>query len=149
MTQRREPLASAHFTSPFSRRTPELWGWVMAGIEGDSIAKSACEQCAQWPRTPSGRRVQTCCLHCWLQTRQLPPHPLPGAIQLASRAPHPPPRALCLWPSRWRFRLQPYLKCGKSRHFACKWIHLSVCNNLHSAVRFRLLCVTFFGSVSL
>ena len=55
VTQRREPPAAAHFTSPFSRPKLEPWGWVMTGIEGHSIAKSACDQCAQWPRTPSAR----------------------------------------------------------------------------------------------
>lgn len=55
VTQRREPPAAAHFTSPFSRPKLEPWGWVMTGIEGHSIAKSACGQCAQWPRIPSAR----------------------------------------------------------------------------------------------
>ena len=55
VTQRREPLAAAHFTSPFSRPKLELWGWVMTGIEEHSIAKSASDQCAQWPRIPSAR----------------------------------------------------------------------------------------------
>ena len=50
-----KPPAAAHFTSPFSRPKLEPWGWVMTGIEGHSIAKSACGQCAQWPRIPSAR----------------------------------------------------------------------------------------------
>lgn len=55
VTQRRETLAAAHFMSPFSCPKLDLWGWMMTGIEGHSIAKSACDQCAQWPRTPSAR----------------------------------------------------------------------------------------------
>lgn len=128
VTQRRKPrppptlqalFLSCHFSSPFS----ELYRWVMTGIEGESCAKSACDRCARRPGTPPARRVQICYCHCWLEPPQLPPHPLPGPIQLALP---PPYRAFCLKLDRdfgsspLCRRIVPYLKSGKSRLSACK-----------------------------
>lgn len=52
VTQRREPPAAAHFTSPFSRPKLEPWGWVMTGIEGHSIAKALVANARSGPGFP-------------------------------------------------------------------------------------------------
>lgn len=83
VTQWWKPLRLPTLRSLFTSQTRAVP--VMTGMKSDSIAKSACDLCAQWPGTPPTR--QTCYCHCWLKPRQLPPHPLPGVIQLAPTLP--------------------------------------------------------------
>lgn len=98
VTQRWEPgpppTLPAHFYDP----NRELWGWAMTGIEGDSIAKSACDRCAQWPRTPCWACANL--LFAWLAPNPAASSP-PTSWSHPACFPHPTPlRAFCLWPTR-------------------------------------------------
>lgn len=52
VTQRWEPLPPPPLQFLFLRPKPELYGRVMTGIEGDSIAKSACDRSLSGPGLP-------------------------------------------------------------------------------------------------
>ena len=89
---------------PFARPELEPRAWLLTG------RAEHCQRLAANARRGPGLprwALQARGWHSWLQTRRLPPHPLPGAIQLAS----PPPR-----PHRPRGSLFAFDLLGREFH---------------------------------